>query len=377
MNRSQTQQPDYVFIITFLIILIFGLIMLSSVSTAVAYEKFKDSYYYLKHQLIFGIIPGLIVLYVFSKLDYRRLRKLASPLLVVTIVLLIAVFLPVIGYDLKGAHRWINIGGILFQPSEIAKLTFLIYLATWFESKGERKLKDVEGGLMPFIIALGLIMVLIILQPDVGTTLIIMGVALVVYFAGGGQIKHLIMLLVGAAGILWILIKIAPYRAARFTVFLHPELDPQGIGYHINQSLLAIGSGGLFGLGLGHSRQKHLYLPEVIGDSIFAVMAEELGFFIMVGLIILYLVLAMRGFKIAREAPDKFGRLLAVGITAWICFQGFVNISAMVGLMPLTGLTLPFISYGSSSLVVFMAAVGIMINISRQAKQGTKYVARV
>jgi len=349
--------------------------MLSSVSTAVAFDKFGDSYYYFKHQLLFGVIPGLIILYILSRLNYHRWRKFAFPLLIITIGLLIAVFLPGIGFQLKGAHRWISLGGILFQPSEIAKLTFLIYLASWLESKGERKLKDVEGGFLPFIFTLGTVMLLIILQPDIGTTGIIVLISLVVYFIGGGSLKHLLWLTMAGTGMLYFLIKIAPYRTARFTVFLHPELDPQGIGYHINQALLAIGSGGWLGLGLGHSRQKHLYLPEVIGDSIFAVMAEELGFFITLGLIALYLYLAIRGFKIARLAPDRFGKLLAAGITAWIAIQAFINIGAMVGLLPLTGLTLPFISYGSSSLVVFLAAMGILINISKHSKKSA-YIRR-
>ncbi|HEX9664804.1 MAG TPA: FtsW/RodA/SpoVE family cell cycle protein, partial [Patescibacteria group bacterium] len=170
MSRHQGHQPDYILIITFGSILLIGLIMLSSVSTAVAFDKFGDSYYYFKHQLLFGVIPGLIILYILSRLNYHRWRKFAFPLLIITIGLLIAVFLPGIGFQLKGAHRWISLGGILFQPSEIAKLTFLIYLASWLESKGERKLKDVDGGFLPFIFTLGTVMLLIILQPDIGTT---------------------------------------------------------------------------------------------------------------------------------------------------------------------------------------------------------------
>lgn len=209
-------------------------------------------------------------------------------------------------------------------------------------------------------------MVLIFLQPDVGTMTIIVMIAMMIYFVAGASIKHLFAM--GAAGIagLAVLIKIAPYRAARFTVFLHPEIDPQGIGYHINQALLAIGSGGVFGLGFGHSRQKHLYLPEVIGDSIFAIIAEELGFIIVVIVLLLFLALIYRGYQIARNSHDVFGKLVVAGIISWIGFQSFVNISAMVGLLPITGLPLPFVSYGSSSLIVLFAAMGIVINISRQ-----------
>jgi cell division protein FtsW len=206
---------------------------------------------------------------------------------------------------------------------------------------------------------------------------IIVVVALMIYFVAGASVKHLIGF--GAASLagLALLIKIAPYRAARFTVFLHPELDPQGIGYHINQALLAIGSGGLFGLGFGFSRQKHLYLPEVIGDSIFAVIAEELGFVVVSIILLVMFALVYRGYHIARNAPDQFAKLVVAGIMSWIGFQSFVNIAAMVGLLPITGLPLPFVSYGSSSLIVLFAAMGIITNISRYATSSQiKYPVR-
>ena len=366
-NRQErnSSEPDYILVFVFLLILLFGIVMLSSASTAVAYEKFKDTYHYVRHQLIFGVIPGLIVCYSFSKFHYAKWKNFAFPLLITSIILLLMVFLPGIGSGFLGARRWINLGGILFQPAEIVKLFFLLYLAYWLEKRSDTKLKSFTDGVIPFLTVLGVIMFLIILQPDVGTASIIVLISLIVYYIAGAPLKHIAGMLVSGVLFLAILIKIAPYRAARFTVFLHPELDPQGIGYHINQALLAIGSGGIWGLGFGKSRQKHLYLPEVVGDSIFAVMAEELGFIIMTGLVMLYLVIMYRGFKIAKNAPDKYGKFLAVGITSWICLQAFVNIAAMLNLMPLTGLPLPFISYGSSSLVILLAAMGILINISR------------
>ena len=192
---------------------------------------------------------------------------------------------------------------------------------------------------------------------------------MVVYFVAGAPWKHLGWMAGGGLALFFILIKIAPYRAQRLTTFLNPELDPQGIGYHINQALLAIGSGGFFGLGLGHSRQKFNYLPEAAGDSIFAIIAEEMGFIFSVGLVLLFFALAYQGIKIARGAPDAFGKLLSVGIITWIMFQAFVNIMAMLGLLPLTGITLPFISYGSTSLVTSLAAMGLLINISRQTRK--------
>ncbi len=340
--------------------------MLSSVSTAVAFHKFGDSYYYIKHQLLYGVLPGLVFLFIVSRIDYRVWKKYAFLLLLFTMALLILVFIPGIGIKLGGARSWVNFFGIAFQPSELLKLTFLMYLAAWLEKRGERKVKDFQSGFIPFVSALLLVIFLIAMQPDIGTMSIIVMISLVVYFIGGASVKYLLGLGMAGMAFLALLIRIAPYRAARFKVFLNPDLDPGGAGYHINQALLAIGSGGLFGVGFGHSRQKHLYLPEVIGDSIFAVMAEELGFVFISFLVILFGLLAYRGFFIARYAPDRFSMLLSAGIVSWISLQAFINIAAMVGLLPLTGLTLPFISYGSSSLVILLIAVGILINISKQ-----------
>ncbi len=365
MRRAKYHAPDYLFLGLFAFVAIFGVVMLSSASNAVAFQRFGDSLYYVKHQLLNGFLPGLIFCAILSFVDYKLFKKIAFPIFVFSILLLLAVFTP-LGASFGGARSWIDLGFFTFQPSEIVKLAFIIYLAAWLERRDTKVLKDFSEGLIPFLMSLSIIMLLIFLQPDVGTMSIIVMIALMVYFVAGASIKHLVSLgLIGIAG-LAVLIKIAPYRAARFTVFLHPQLDPQGIGYHINQALLAIGSGGLFGLGFGYSRQKHLYLPEVIGDSIFAIIAEELGFIVVVIVLLSMLALIFRGYHIARQAPDQFGKLLAAGIMSWIGFQSFVNISAMVGLLPITGLPLPFVSYGSSSLVVLFAAIGIVINISRQ-----------
>jgi cell division protein FtsW len=370
-NKLKMQKPDYVFLGLFAFIAIFGLVMLSSVSTAVAFQRFGDSLYYVKHQLLYGFLPGAFVCAALAMIDYRYWKRFAFPLFVTSIVFLLLVLTP-LGTAFGGAKSWLNLGFVTFQPSEVVKLTFILYLATWLEARDQRSIKDFSDGLMPFLISLGIVMGLILLQPDVGTMSIIVLIALMIYFVAGANMKHLLSL--GAAGIamLAFLIKIAPYRAARFTVFLHPELDPQGIGYHINQALLAIGSGGLFGLGFGYSRQKHLYLPEVIGDSIFAVIAEELGFIVVTLILLTFLALIYRGYQIARNAPDQFARLTVAGIMSWIGFQSFVNIAAMVGLLPITGLPLPFVSYGSSSLVVLFAAIGIVINISRFVDFGNK-----
>ncbi|MEK7158690.1 MAG: putative lipid II flippase FtsW [Patescibacteria group bacterium] len=367
-QRGNIHSADSVLLATLFGLVIFGLIALSSASTVAGYENFRDSNYYVWHQILYGVLIGSAGFWIASRVDYHRWKQFAVPLILFTILALIAVLIPGIGFEYGGARRWIDFGFFFVQPSEIAKLTFLLYLATWFESRGKQHVSDFYNGLTPFLILLGIIGFLIMLQPDMGTMSVIAMIALTLYFVAGADLKH--FTLIGAAGALLIalLIRLAPYRAARFTVFLNPQFDPQGIGYHVNQALLAIGSGGIFGLGLGHSRQKYNYLPEVTGDSIFAVIAEEMGFIVAVGVIILFLLLMVRGYRIARQAPDEFGKLLAVGITTWFVFQASVNIGAMVSVLPLTGIPLPFISYGSSAMILSMVAMGILVNISKQTR---------
>ena len=229
-------------------------------------------------------------------------------------------------------------------------------------------MSDIYYGLLPFLFLLGVISALILLQPDMGTLTVIAVIAIVVYFIAGAPWKHLAFIGIGGLGVFALLIKLAPYRAARLTTFLNPELDPQGIGYHINQALLALGTGGIFGLGLGHSRQKFNFLPEPYGDSIFAVIGEELGFLLSVGLIVLFVLIMWRGYNIAKRAPDTFSKLVATGIVTWIAFQALVNIAAMVALIPMTGIPLPLISYGSTSLLTILASLGILVNISKYTK---------
>lgn len=364
----RTHKADYPLILIIATILVFGLIMLASASSFISFEKFQDSNYLLKHQLLYGLLIGLVGLLITAKIDYHIWRRFAFPLMIVNIVLLLAIFIPGIGYSYGGARRWIHLGSNLFQPTEILKLVFIFYLSTLF-AKNIEGIKDPNFGFFPFLVILGTLAVLIMMQPDMGTMVTIIMIALSIYFVAGAPWRHLLWFFLGSAGLIFILIKIAPYRAARLTVFLNPAIDPQGIGYHINQALLAIGSGGFFGLGLGHSRQKLLYLPEATGDSIFAVIAEEVGFLFAVVLIVLFVALMYRGYQLARKSPDHFGRLLATGIISWFGFQAFINIAAMVTLVPLTGIPLPFVSYGSSALATCLTAVGILINISKQTKE--------
>ena len=357
--------PDYPLIITTGVLLLFGLIILSSASSVIGFEKFGDTFFYLKKQLLFGLIPGLILLLVLSKIDYHVWRKYSHWLMLASVALLLAVFIPGLGAEYGGSRSWLIIGGFSLQPAEVVKLTFLLYLAAWLERRSAG-IKQVSYGLIPFTVILGLIAILVILQPDVGTVSIIIVMSLAVYFVAGAPWSHILTMLAGLAAGFYTLIKVAPYRAARLAVFFDPSLDTQGIGYHLKQSLLAIGSGGIFGLGLGHSRQKFAYLPEAAGDSIFAIAAEELGFLLTTALIILFVYFIMRGLRIARYAPDIYGRLLATGIITWLGWQTIVNIGAMLGLLPITGIPLPFISYGGTALTIILAAIGILINISKQ-----------
>lgn len=367
IGKARSGTIDYPLLILLGIVIVFGLVMLSSASNVISFQKFGDPNYLFKRQIISFII-GLIAFFIVVRIDYHIWQRLAVFMLAGSIGLLILVLLPGVGSELLGAQRWINIGGVFFfQPTELVKLTFLIYLATWLEKRGHG-IADISTGLLPFVTLLLLITGLVMAQPDLGTMIVIGAISMVVYFAAGAPYKHLGGIL-GLGGLFtFILIKIAPYRAARFSIFLNPELDPQGIGYHINQALLAIGSGGLFGVGLGHSRQKYNYLPESAGDSIFAVIGEELGFFFVIGLIALFIMILIRGIRIARTARDEYGRLLAIGITSWIVIQAFVNMAALVGLLPLTGIPLPFVSYGGTSLIFSMIAVGILLNVSRYAR---------
>lgn len=363
MKRHNGHHPDLVLVALIGLMLVFGLVMLSSAGSVFGFQRFNDSNFFLKSQLP-AVAIGLVGLLLAYRTEYSLWKKLAVPLLLITIILLLLVFLPGIGSFFLGARRWINLGFTTIQPSEIAKLVFILYLAAWFEKRAGT-LRDVHNGLVPFIITVATVGGLILAEPDLGTTIVLILVSLAMYFVAGAPWRHLLS--IGSAGIalIMLLIKVAPYRAQRFTVFLNPDLDPQGIGYHINQALLAIGSGGWFGVGLGHSRQKFNYLPEPAGDSIFAVTAEELGFVFVTVFITAWCLLIYRGFQIAHNAPDQFGSLVATGITAWLGFQTFLNIGALSGLLPLTGIPLPLMSHGGTAMIVNLTSLGILLNISR------------
>jgi cell division protein FtsW len=286
----------------------------------------------------------------------------------VTIALLIIPAFPKIfgslAYGFGGAYRWIKLGPLTFQPSEIIKLVFIIYLAAWLD-KRQYEIRSFSAGFIPFVIILGTVFFLIMKQPDLGTASVVVLIAASMFFVAGANLFQIFGGVIVASFFFWELIKRSPYRLSRLMVFFNPS-DTLGKAYHINQALLAIGSGGLWGRGFGQSIQKHLYLPQPATDSIFAVICEELGFIRALFIPLIFIIFAWLGFTVASKAPDFFGKMLAIGIVSWIIFQAVINIGTMLAIFPLTGIPLPFISYGGSSLVISLAAMGILLNISKQ-----------
>lgn len=341
-----------------IILTLFGLLMLFDASSFIAFRDFNDKYYYLREQSVW-LVLGLLCLGFFSFFDYHRFYYLAVPILIVAIIMLLLVFVPGIGVYVLGARRWINVGFSVLQPAEFVKLGLAIYLAAWFSTKE-------KGRFFAFSLLVGFVLLLVMLEPDMGTASVILAEALVVYFISGGNLLHFIFVAPVLAVVGFLLIKLEPYRAARLATFLNFNQPLESTSYHVKQILISLGMGGIGGVGLGNSLQKYAYLPENATDSIFAIIAEELGFVGGVFLILLFMLLIWRGFVIASHAKDAFGKLLACGITTYIGVQAIINLGAQTALIPLTGIPLPFISYGGSALVVSLCAIGILLNISRQ-----------
>jgi cell division protein FtsW len=340
--------------------------MLSSASAVVSYAQYGNSYHFFLRQLMWVVVGGG-VLFFLSKLDYRVLKKYAVLFLFISIGLLLLVFIPGLSAEYGTSRSWIVVGGFSLQPAEFVKLAFMIYLAAWL-ARRKGKLEKIGEGIAPFLVILGIITLLMLAQPDLGTLVIIALSALIVYFVGGGRIAHLFTFSLISILLLVLVINFHSYQMERIQCWLNPQVGNSGECYQINQSLIAIGSGGIFGEGLGKSKQKYMYLPEVSNDSIFPVIAEELGFAFSCLTLFLYMSLFGLGIKIAKKSPDDFGKLLAVGIVSWIMVQAMVNIGGMINFIPMTGVPLPLISYGGSSMVATMAALGVVINISKQTK---------
>ena len=351
------KKADLILLLTVLALTIFGLFVIYDASSFVAFRDFADKYHYIKEQS-FWIVFGIIAMVIFSFFDYHKFYNFALPILVVSFLLLLLVFVPGLGLHLLGARRWIDLRFLTLQPTEFTKLALAIYLAAWFSNKE-------KGTIWAFCLLIGSILFLIMLQPDMGTAGIILIEGLVIYFLSGAKLSYFAALGPILAGIGFILIKLAPYRANRLATFLNFNQSPDTYSYHVRQILIALGSGGLTGVGLGNSLQKYAYLPENTTDSIFAIIAEEIGFLGSTIVIALFMVIIWRGFYIAIHAKDNFGKLLAGGITTFLAFQILVNLAAQTALLPLTGIPLPFVSYGGSALIMNLASIGILLNISR------------
>lgn len=347
-------------------LLAIGLIMVYSSSAIWANYKFDDSFFFAKRQLLFAG-TGIIAMFFVMNVDYWSWRTWAKLLVIICFILLILVLIPGVGMTRNGSRSWIGIGAFSIQPSEFMKLAMIAFLAKYL-SENQKKITSFKNGLIPSLSLVFLAFGMIMLQPDLGTGTVMVGTCVVMIFVAGARVWHFAIFgLLGIVGFVGLILS-APYRIKRITSFLNPWEDPLGSGFQIIQSLYAIGPGGLFGLGLGQSRQKFFYLPEPQTDFIFAILAEELGFIGGTLVILLFCLLLWRGIRIALGAPDLFGSFLAMGIIAMIAIQVMINIGVVTGLMPVTGITLPFLSYGGSSLTLMLMAVGVLLNISRYSR---------
>ncbi|GAC1335925.1 MAG: stage V sporulation protein E [Candidatus Dormibacteria bacterium] len=362
--RRNAISVDRALLATVVALCILGLVMVYSSSEALGVVEHNNASYFFQRQLIWlalGAAGGLLAL----GFDYHRLRSLAPVMMVVTVIVLLAVLVPHVGVQRNGARRWFGFGSFTIQPAEIAKIVVICYLARWLEKSAER-VRSVREGLVPFLLMLGLIVGLVLLEKDLGTSMVLALIALSMFMVAGARWHH-VGGVVGLAALgLVALIKLEPYRYHRMSAFLNPWSDSLNTGFQSVQSVLALGSGGVAGVGLGNSIQKYQWLPEAHTDFIFAIVGEELGLIGTLLVLCLFCLLAYRGYRAALRAPDTFGLLLATGITTWITFQAFINMAAVTVVLPTTGIPLPFVSFGGSSLSVTLTAVGLLLNISAQ-----------
>lgn len=365
MNKNESN-PDWSLVIAIIFLLGIGIVMVYSASAVYAYSEYGDWYFYAKRQLLFAVI-GLVIMFIMMNTDYMFWNKWAKFILISCFLLLIVVLIPGIGATRGGATSWLGVGTFGIQPSEFMKLAMIIFLAKRFSLKQESMQSFSKGLVIPLGI-LGLAFGLIMLQPDLGTGAILAGTVILMIYNAGARVKHLASLLLVGIGGFVILVLAAPYRIARILAFLDPWQDPLGAGYQLIQSLYAIGPGGLMGVGLGMSRQKYFYIPEPHTDFIFSILAEELGFIGGSIVIFLFLIIIWRGMRVAITAPDLFSSFLAVGIVSMIAIQVILNIGVVTGVFPVTGITLPLLSYGGSSLLLTLTALGILLNISRYSR---------
>lgn len=363
--RLRTSGPDYVIIAAVAVLVVLGVLVVYSSSFALGLLEFGDANYFVMRQVMFAVAGG-IVMWLLMKSDYRQLRVISPLLMLAALLSLGAVLVPGIGVESNGAHRWLRTVGPIppVQPSEFAKLAMIIYVSAWLAGRGEH-VKELWTGFVPFVLLVGFVAGLIMMQPDLGTTIVVVLTTLTLVFVAGASLTH-VAAFAGVAGVAGsMLILAGEYRADRIFAFISAEDDPSGRGFQTLQLLIALGSGGVNGLGLGASRQKFFYVPGAHTDGIFAIIGEELGFIGSVAVIALFALLMIRGFRVIFRARDDFGSLLAVGIVSWIGFQALINVGGITRSVPLTGIPLPFLSYGGSALLAMLAGIGILLSVSR------------
>lgn len=326
--------------------------------------KLGDTFYFIKRHCSY-LLLGMLALYYGMRLDLDRLKSRAAPVFIIAVILLLVIFIPGVGRKISGASRWIEMGFISFQPSELIKFALVLLLAKWL-SENQKKPQDFSKGLLPPLLYLGLVSLLIMKQPDLGTVLVLGATVFSMLFIAGANLRHLAGLgLAAVAGVIASSLA-SPYRLRRFVAYFNPWQDPQGVGFHIIQSLLAVGSGGIFGLGLGASRQKFFYLPQQFTDFIFAILCEETGMLGAVVVVVLFVIFITQGFRIASSSADPFRSLLAAGLVSWLSWQATINIMVVLGLIPTTGIPLPFFSYGGTATIINLFSAGVILNVSRR-----------
>ena len=371
------RHPNIILFFVVIFLVGFSFLFFACLSASASLQYFGNTNYYLFHQLFFALLPALVAGFVAYKISLKWLKKWSLVLVLLNIAALFAVFLPKIGSRVYGASRWINIGGFTIQPSEFLKITAILYLSAWIASKlSEDSVSDWKAVtkkgyhnliyiLVPFLVFLGMISVALYFQRDASTLGIIAITLLVLYFSAKTPLWHTLLIILAGAGSLLFMVKFEPYRLDRWMIFLHPNADPLGVGYQLRQSLISVGSGGIFGKGLGMSIQKFGFLPASMSDSIFAIIGEETGAIGCIALIAIFILFFWLGLQIAKNSNDRFSKLTAIGIVFWITLQAFINISSVAGIFPLAGIPLPFFSYGGSHLIVEMIGVGLLLNISK------------
>lgn len=362
------KRNDYFLIAAVSCLALLGILIITSVTAAIAQQKFGSSMFYLKRHLLYGLIPGIVLGFIAYKIPIIRFKKWIPLMLLGNLVLMILVFVPGIGIKLGSAQSWLNLGFTSFQPSELLKLAFILYLASWLAARAEKNKNEFSATFIGFLAILGVITLLLALQPDIGTLGIILATGFLMYFLSGTPLTHILFLSLGGLAGLAVLAKIKFYGINRFLVLFNLDNDPMGAGWQIKQALIAVGSGGIFGTGLGMSVQKFGYLPEPMADSIFAVFAEETGFIGSLTIIVLFLIISWLGFKIAQNTKSNFEKLTALGIISWLSVQAFINIGAILKILPLTGVPLPFVSYGGSAIMTELMSIGILLNLSKNTK---------